>query len=147
MAPLTLAQLKQDSIIERPYPPITCEWLANRSILSFTNTDNTRAGVDLTGIVIQEIFGNWPAEKPLLVIINAQHNQAMLTPYARHKLQETFQNNENVKGRTAILIQNNVVGQLIRLFMKARATTQQRERRIFFKQDDALLWLAEMLES
>jgi hypothetical protein len=145
MSQIDLQALYQTMELEDYGPTIQVEWLAGRRIVAFKNEDNTRDGVDASLAVVKKLIAQIPPGQPLLMMVDARHNSAMITPYASQKLRELFQENIKLSGRTAVVIEPGPVGQIVRLFMRTMNYTSQRERQVFFTRDEAIRWLAELL--
>lgn len=136
--PPTVSEIETDG-------SVTIEWLYERHLFVYRNEDATRTGVDNGVRVLLNILNAWEPSRPYLAIYDAQHDKAILTPYARQKIQEASAAHAHIKGRTAILIHQNPMGIVLKLFIRVQSRNLPRVRQIFFSREDALLWLGELL--
>jgi hypothetical protein len=120
---------------------VTLEWVDAGRIVVFRLKNGNRDSVDRWFDVVSQVFAEFPVDEPLIVMHDVR--DAGLGAYMREKsTQLTPKAAHFSKGRYAVVIADNTLSHLVRLFLNVtsrRLTT--RERRAFTNFDAAVQWL------
>ena len=120
---------------------VSVEWVDEGRIVIFRLKNGNRDSVDRWFEVVSDVFAAFPVDEPLIVMHGMQ--DAGLGAYIREKsVQLTPKAAHIKKGRYAVVITDNALSQVVRLFLNV--TSRQltnRERRLFTNFDAALEWL------
>lgn len=122
---------------------VTLWWLDNAQIVVVRMENPAQATVDTWAARNLAIRQNWPAGKPLLMLIDVSNDMTM-TPYMRAKTEEVSRVHRELIVYTALLITPNLTGQILRLFtraMQVRQTELQQRVQFFFEFEEGLKWL------
>jgi hypothetical protein len=129
------------SEIEEITPRVTREWLDNRQLVVYTIQSLTREATDAWVEAALELFRQWPANKPILIVYDfAQSGGVALTPYIRKRAEELSVIRPDVRGRVAVILPRSVGTQAARIFILAKLK-KSRLRRIFFTREEGLAWV------
>lgn len=125
---------------------VRLDWYGDRQIVIYVvEKASTRATVDTFADAIIETANNWPIhEKPYLSAGEFPANMA-LTPYARHRMNDTFNDDPNLHGRFALIQPNSPLGMALRLYFNyeyRRSANRAIEGRAFSTREEAIAWLA-----
>lgn len=136
-----------DSIVDDLGSSFTIEWYHNRQIVLCALNDSRHQAVDAVFEFLTNLIEMWPSERPYLSIYDATRSRFSFNPYLRHKATELMRRYPDKDGRTAILLPQTLLGQVLRLFVNVDLLplSKGREIRIFFSRDEALDWLLEAL--
>lgn len=136
--------------IEHIHKFVTREWVYDRKIVVFSVENTSRDTADAWANGIKEILATWPKEKPYLAIYDVSKIMS-LTPYARKRTEDVavFASEQNLHGYTAIVLQNNILSTILKLFVQRDLTRKNAgfERRIFLKREEAIEWLTTISDS
>ena len=124
---------------------ITKEWLLDGPILVFTGQEATRLAVDTWADALKAELLSWPQNTPLHVINDFSSPRSSLTPYAKSKADELIKLRPDTFGYTGLVIQANFAGRLIRLWYGAASMILKVQTRIFYKREDAVVWIRAMI--
>ncbi len=125
-------------------PGLDRAWLENGRIVQFTIETLTRQAMDQWVAAVWETIDHWKADTPYLGLHVVCSTPAGFTPYIQQRVRETFSRNNEVPGRTAVVLPRTLVLDLVRIFFRFQRRGA-REWRIFYRYDEALAWLKEAL--
>lgn len=126
---------------------LTFEPLHEGKLLVYTFTGVHREAVDAWFDSVAGLLEAWPQGRPFLMAVDASASILVPTPYARKRTNELSQLHPEVTGRTALIIENKLTGQVFRFLLGQlqRASKAKRERQAFISKPDAIAWLEELL--
>ncbi len=132
------------SNVEQLSSGVTREWLFDRKIVVYTVLDPRRESVDTWCSAFKTDLMNWPADQPFLLIHDLSSPKATATSYALARAQEMVYIRPEVKGRAGIILPENFVSQVIRVFLnrqERRVAVVPRARKVFVNREQAIAWL------
>jgi hypothetical protein len=120
---------------------VVLEWVDNGRIVVFRLEQHSQKSVDFWFDVVSQVFADYPVDEPLIVLHDMR--QASIGPYLREKSKILTENAARFsKGRFAVVMSDNPLAQLVRLFVNIQSRRlTARERRAFTDYDEALTWL------
>ncbi len=116
------------------------EWLENRRIVVYTVRDTTRATVDICYDQMSKTYQEWPADRIYLGLNDFSGKGSVLTPYVQKRLRDLQAVRPDLHGYVAIVMPQGLLGQLVRLFVRANPAPV-RKYNVFFSRTDGLRWL------
>lgn len=126
------------------------EWLADGKILHVVQRgSSTRAEVDAIFDPVIHHLNHWPVGQKLLLMWDS--SSLTRTNWSPHIRQRIFDLLEacppEAYGRLAAVVRKSPVTQIIRVFIEYELNRRyrNREHRLFYRTDDALVWLKELL--
>ena len=128
--------------IEKICDGITREWLFDRQIVVYTMYDIRRASVDAWIDAVKHVVEDWRLDQPYLSLQDASR-LLTLSPYARTHSKEAAELaiKRGLHGRSAVVLSNNLLSQVIRMFVQHELSTGTLTRQVFLAKDEALRWL------
>lgn len=127
------------------------EWLHGGKIAVFYLADVQRKTIDVFIDAYTTVMQQWANETTFLMMVIAQEHSIFLTPYLRKRIESVIQvaKHRHIKGRLGVVLQKNAVVQVIKLFVKSvyNQSRDTLEPQLFFSQNEAMLWLEELLEA
>lgn len=129
---------------EEVAPGLYRAWLEDQRIVLFTVETLTRQTMDQWVAAVWDVIDHWTADTPYLGLHVVRSFPAGFTPYIRQRVRETFSRNNDVPGRTAVVLPRSLVLDLVQLFFRFQKRGT-RQWRIFYRYEDALAWLKEAL--
>jgi hypothetical protein len=132
--------------IEKIGEGVTREWLFERQIVVYTLYDIRRASVDAWTNAVRDVIDQWSPDQPYLSLQDASR-LVTLSPYARNRSKETaeFALQRGLHGRSAVVLANNLLSQVIRMFVQHDLSTGTLHRSAFLDKEAGLQWLIEGL--
>lgn len=123
---------------------VTVHWNEDLSIATITLTATNRACVDTYIETNMELLRNWEKGNPVYIIHNVAHENVNLTPYLRGRLNdlEKLIRAEKFRGCAAIVVSNNLTGNLIQAFFRLfLRNVQDVQQRVFTNMSAAQAWI------
>lgn len=118
------------------------EWVSNGRILACRFTNLSAQAVEQWFEETKVAFEEWPEGDPLRIILDARRIGGMPSPHALFRSGALAQLRPELKGRTAILIEQStpqaIVAQLVEAVTR---DAPQRERQFFSDESAAVSWL------
>lgn len=134
--------------IEQIGPGVTLEWLYEGRIGVLAVSSVERQAIDCWSKTAISLLAERPPDQPHLVVHDVSADGLALTPYIRKKARETVGYYPDAPGRTAVVVRRGAVSILMQLFVNSLAQLiRGRPTRVFFSREDAVSWLAELLDS
>lgn len=137
---------------ESPAPGITLEWIFNRRIVIFRGTPPnghmSREFVDAWVETAVRVAHEWPHGQPYLSL--SDPTRFSITNYARSRMMQlSHRLPHNLLGRSAILVNHSPISPMIRVMTGQMLGHRLRdmEHRFFHAEDEAVVWLMEMMKS
>lgn len=126
---------------------LTLEFLHDDQLVVYTFSTAQREAVDAWYDSVAGLLQGWPRSNPFLMVVDASASMLTPTPYARERSNHLSKLNPEVTGRTALVIRNNLTGQIFRFLLGQlqRASKAKRERQAFTTRAEAIAWLEELL--
>jgi len=123
---------------------VTIQWNADRSVALVTLTESNRKTVDTYIETNLDIFRKWDKSKPIFTIQDISGGKVTLTPYMKERLKEftDYVNTNKVTMRTALVMENNFTGQVMRTFGRLFGGNSHYLKLVFFTSiDQAHEWI------
>jgi hypothetical protein len=115
-------------------------WLFDKQIVVYKATESSRLVVDVWIDSVKDVMRNWSKTEPYLVIHDFRDNNIAFSPYARSRTAELIKVGIHVPGYAAIVLPQNFVSTIIRMFMRTQKS-HGIENRLFLDFDEGLAWL------
>ncbi len=125
-------------------PGLRVEWTPDGQVVTFIVRDLSRHVVDAWVTELQAVLDANPAGHPFLSLYDLNFPQATLTPYIKARVGKVLEDQQNLAGRTALVMPRNFLVALAQLFLRG-ARPGTRQRRIFHATEAAMTWLRECL--
>jgi hypothetical protein len=138
--------MQNPNTIEKIAEGVTREWLDDGAIAVYTIYNTKRTTADIWADAMLKVVAEMSPNTPYLALYDITR-VVSLTPYARTKALEvaTQLYTRQIHGRSCVLLSNNVLSQVLRLFMLRDLAGGTMERGVFLKREPALAWLREIL--
>ncbi|MCB9438517.1 MAG: hypothetical protein H6673_16215 [Anaerolineales bacterium] len=126
---------------------LTLECLHNDQLLVYTFSTAQREAVDAWYDSVAGLLQGWSRSNPFLMVVDASAAMLIPTPYARQRSNDLSKLNPDITGRTALIIQDNLTGQIFRFLLSQlqRTSKAKRDRQAFTTRAEAIAWLEELL--
>jgi hypothetical protein len=118
------------------------EWLADGQIACYRFLSTGSEAADKWFTEIVDLFTGWDHSKPLLLMIDLSTPNNALSPEAMRAARQASQEEPNVAGKTAVLIDGEGSSHNIRALLD-HVLAGTRERQIFTDEAAAVAWLLE----
>lgn len=120
--------------IEQLEVGVTKHWNKDRTVVTFTMSDVSRKAVDAYISGNLEVLGNWDKTKTLFTIQDISNPNISLTPYLKSRLDEitNFIKTNEVNVCTAIVMENNFTGQVMRAFGRLFTVNARYLNQVYF---------------
>ena len=128
--------------VEKIAPGITCEWLHDRALMTYTVRSVARPSVDAWLKHIKQHMMAWPLDRPHLVLQDLSDETTGSTPYVRERTQEIVKWRPELKTHLALILPRTFQGRMIQFFVQAQRDSVAR---IFFSSTEGLAWLQSYL--
>ena len=115
-------------------------WLFDKQIVVYKATASSREVVDAWIDSVKDVMRNWSKTQPYLVIHDFRDHNIAFSPYARSRAAELIKVGVHVPGYAAIVLPQNFVSTVIRLFMRTQKS-HGIENRLYFDFEEGLTWL------
>ncbi len=108
-----------------------------------TEGDMSRSAVDTWTDACLESINGWPGEAPIFVLLDVSSEKQGFTPYSSRRTREIFNHIAYRTGsHVAVLLQNNFINQVIRLFVTGLMRGNNHIKIQFFtEREEAIRWL------
>jgi hypothetical protein len=119
-----------------------CEWLDGSLVMIRGSGNMSRPAIDSWAELILGAVRPYPREQLLCMLLDLSSPHQGLTPYASYKTQTIYQ--EVTTGRKlyiAVLLRNNLVNQLVKIFINQLPAHDQLRSQVFTQPEVALNWL------
>jgi hypothetical protein len=121
---------------------VTSGLLHDGAIVTFALKGNpTRALVDKWFDLVAEAVKGWPTEKLFLALHDFSDDRVAFTHYARVRVKEFEPLVARLHGRIALVLTNNLQGQIIRIALRSFRWQRKLRTEAFFTYEEALHWL------
>lgn len=121
--------------------PFTREWLVNGRILCYRFHDANHENADAWYHDIAALLRDWSDERPLLLLLDMQLHARLIGSYALMRSRQVGNMRPDVKGRTAVVVSNPLLAQVISAFIRSGVGTLKRQRKLFSDEPSAIAWL------
>ncbi len=125
-------------------PGLRVEWTPDRQVVTFVVRDLSRPVVDAWVTELQAALDANPAGHPFLSLYDLNFPEVVLTPYVKARVGKVLEDQQNLSGRTALVMPRNFLVTLAQIFLRG-ARPGTRQRRIFHTTEDAMAWIRECL--
>lgn len=115
-------------------------WMFDKQIVVYKATASSRDVVDAWIDSVKDVMRNWSTTQPYLVIHDFRDQNIAFSPYARSRAAELIKVGIHVPGYAAIVLPQNFVSTVIRLFMRTQKS-HGIENRLYFDFDEGRTWL------
>ena len=120
----------------------TKEWLADGKVACYRFLSTGSEAADKWFTEIVDLFTKWDRSKPLLLLIDLSAPDNALSPEALRAARQASQEQPNVPGKTALVIDGSESSHNVRALVE-HVLAGSRERQIFTEEDAAVAWLLE----
>ena len=121
-------------------------WMFDQQIVVFKATDSSRLVVDAWIDNVKDVMSHWSKTNPYLVIHDFRDHNIAFSPYARSRAAELIKVPVHVPGYAAIVVPQNFVSTVIRMFMRTQKS-HGIDNRLFFDFDEGRAWLESKMGS
>ena len=129
---------------EQAVTALTCastkSWLVTGPILCYRCSDTTRDTVDVCVDDLRNELLAWDASKPLRLLIDLRHENAIISAYALHRARELTRLRPDVRGKLGILTATVLNAQIVSMALRG-LPNEYRRRLVFSSEADAVAWL------
>jgi hypothetical protein len=136
------SQLHEALFLDTPIlaPGLQKEWLAEGRILCYRAQNTERATIDACLDDLVSCLSDWPADRPILMLLDFRAPQAIISAYLMHRAKELAEIYKHVHGKFALLTSHRGTAQIASMALRAIARGQG-DRLIFADEARAIAWL------
>lgn len=118
----------------------TLEWLADRRIVLFYTPDSS-SGV-LQGLFerAEAIIRDWPADQPLLIVLDVSGSRVGMTPFARERGRAMLVMRPGLSMAMAMIVSRSLQAQIIQVIIRMWQRSGK-QIAVTFSREEALAWL------
>ncbi|MCC7210077.1 MAG: hypothetical protein IT323_22430 [Anaerolineae bacterium] len=116
------------------------EWLADRHIVSFYTPDSSQAVLRGLFERAEEIIHGWPADRPMLMILDISGPRVGMTPFARERGRAMMVIRPGLSMALAMVVSRTLQAQIYQVMIRLWQRSG-RQIAVVFSHDDAVAWL------
>lgn len=124
---------------------LSFEWLSEGGAVAYTLTNTHPATLETYIETIKAVGHLWDVAQPYLSLHDI--TAVGFTQKMRHGAQEASAHVAHLKGYLAVIVPNNLMGNVVRLFINFDIARRipNRYPKVFFRRDEGLKWLLSFL--
>ncbi len=121
--------------------PFEKQWLQDGTILCYRLYSTGAATADEWFNDMMQAYETWNPNDPIRILIDLRDPGSILSPEAMVRARELSHAFPEVGGRIALLVDPSTSDRNLTMFLEKALELNQRERRLFNSEGDALSWL------
>lgn len=116
------------------------EWLADRRIVSFYTPDSSQAVLQGLFDRAEEIIHDWPADRPLLMILDLSGPRVGMTPFARERGRAMLVMRPGLSISIAMVVSRTLQAQIFQVMIRLWQRSG-RQIAVVYSREEAVAWL------